>query len=256
MLEVRDLEVYYGTLKVLEKVTMHVGERELVAIIGANGAGKSTLLKAISHMIQSSKGSIHFMGKDVTHITAYQMIRSGASLVPEGRQLFESLTVLENLEMGAYIRYYPWGSERKGKGAVIQDMERVYDLFKVLKERRGQKAGTLSGGEQQMLAIGRALMSSPKLLLIDEPSLGLSPRMKEAIFETFRLLRERGLALLLVEQDVTSSLTMADRAYVMESGIIKLGGKGLELLENEEVKQHYLGGKYEPLGSRNERSLN
>lgn len=245
MLEVRDLEVCYGALRALERVTMRVEEGELVAIIGANGAGKSTLLKAISHLLQPSQGSIHFMGKDVTRIGAHQMIRRGVSLVPEGRQLFESLTVFDNLEMGAYTRYYPWGIEKKWKSTVTQDMESVYDLFKVLKERRGQGAGTLSGGEQQMLAIGRALMSNPKLLMIDEPSLGLSPRLKVAMFDTFRGLKERGLALLLVEQDITTSLTMADRAYVMENGRIVLEGKGLELLQRKEIKQHYLGENYE-----------
>lgn len=245
MFEARDLEVCYGSLRALEKVTMRVGEQELVAVIGANGAGKSTLLKALSHMIQPSQGSIRFKGEDVTRISAHQMVRRGVSLVPEGRQLFESLAVSDNLEMGAYTRYYPWGIEKKGKRTVIQDMESVYDLFKVLKERRGQKAGTLSGGEQQMLAIGRALMSNPKLLMIDEPSLGLAPKIKEAIFDTFKRLRERGLALLLVEQDITASLSMAGRAYVMENGRIVLEGKGLELLQMKEVKQRYLGGDHE-----------
>lgn len=244
-LEVRDLEVCYGSLRALEKVTMQVGERELVAIIGANGAGKSTLLKTVSHMIQPSQGSIHFKGEDITFIGAHETIRRGVSLVPEGRQLFESMTVLDNLEMGAYTRYYPWGLEKKGNSLVIQDIESVFKLFKVLKERQGQKAGTLSGGEQQMLAIGRSLMSNPKLLMIDEPSLGLAPRIKGAIFDTLKHLRERGLALLLVEQDITASLTMADRAYVMENGRIVLEGKGLELLESKEVMQHYLGGSCE-----------
>jgi branched-chain amino acid transport system ATP-binding protein len=173
------------------------------------------------------------------------MVRRGVSLVPEGRQLFESLTVFDNLEMGAYTRYYPWGIEKKRKSTVIQDMESVFDLFKVLKERRGQKAGTLSGGEQQMLAVGRALMCNPKLLMIDEPSLGLAPKIRVAIFDTFKQLKERGLALLLVEQNVTISLAMADRAYVMENGRIVLEGEGLELLKSNEVKQRYLGGDCE-----------
>jgi len=243
MLKVKNLEVCYGSLKTLDNVSIRVEEGELVSVIGANGAGKSTLLNAIAHIIQPRKGSIHFIGQDVTYVTAPQMTKLGITLVPEGRQLFGTLTVLENLEIGAYLRYYPWGGEKKAGRTIAEDMERVYDLFPVLRERRKQYAGTLSGGEQQMLAIGRALMSEPKLLMTDEPSLGLSPILKGAVFGAFRRLREEGLSILLVEQDMETSLRMAARAYVMENGHIVLEGGGAELLKNSEVKQHYLATK-------------
>ncbi len=243
MLKVNRLDVYYGSLKTLDGVSIRVEERELVSVVGANGAGKSTLLNAISHIIQPRKGTIHFIGRDVTFVTAPQMTKLGVTLVPEGRQLFGTLTVLENLEIGAYPRYYPWGGEKKASRTIAEDMERVYDLFPVLRERRKQNAGTLSGGEQQMLAIGRALMSEPKLLMTDEPSLGLSPIMKSTVLGAFGRLREEGLTILLVEQDMETSLRMAVRAYVMENGRIVLEGKGAELLENNEVKQHYLATK-------------
>jgi branched-chain amino acid transport system ATP-binding protein len=243
MLRVENLEVCYGSLKTLDAVSIRVEEGELVSVIGANGAGKSTLLNAIAHIIQPRKGSINFIGQDVTYVTAPQMTKLGITLVPEGRQLFGTLTVLENLEIGAYLRYYPWGSEKKAARTIAEDMERVYDLFPVLRERRKQYAGTLSGGEQQMLAIGRALMSEPKLLMTDEPSLGLSPILKGAVFGAFRRLREEGLSILLVEQDMETSLRMAARAYVMENGHIVLEGGGAELLKNSEVKQHYLATK-------------
>lgn len=242
MLEVEGLEVCYGALKALEKVCLRVDKGEVVAIIGANGAGKSTLLKAVSHLLQPSCGSIRFMGKDVTRMPAHQMIRMGVTLVPEGRQLFESLSVLENLEMGAYIRHHLWCVEKRTGTTIAEDLAKVYELFPILKERRGQPAGFLSGGQQQMLAIGRALMSNPVLLLVDEPSLGLSPLLKVELLATLGRLRERGLALLLVEQDITASLTIADRAYVMENGKIVLEGKGPELLKRKEVRQRYLGG--------------
>jgi branched-chain amino acid transport system ATP-binding protein len=243
MLEVESLDVYYGSLKTLDAISIRVEERELVLVIGANGAGKSTLLNAIAHIIQPRKGTINFIGRDVTYVTAPQMTKLGITLVPEGRQLFGTLTVLENLEIGAYLRYYPWGGEKKASRTIAEDMERVYDLFPVLRDRRKQNAGTLSGGEQQMLAIGRALMSEPKLLMTDEPSLGLSPILKGAVLGAFGRLREEGLAILLVEQDMETSLRMAVRAYVIENGRIVLEGKGIELLENNEVKQHYLATK-------------
>jgi branched-chain amino acid transport system ATP-binding protein len=243
MLEVERLDVYYGSLKTLDAVSIRVEERELVLVIGANGAGKSTLLNAIAHIIQPRKGTINFIGRDVTYVTAPQMTKLGITLVPEGRQLFGTLTVLENLEIGAYLRYYPWGGEKKASRTIAEDMERVYDLFPVLRERRKQNAGTLSGGEQQMLAIGRALMSEPKLLMADEPSLGLSPIMKSTVLGAFGRLREEGLTILLVEQDMETSLKMAIRAYVMENGRFVLEGRGAELLENNEVKQHYLATK-------------
>ena len=243
MLKVENLEVCYGSLKTLDAVSIRVEERELVSVLGANGAGKSTLLNAIAHIIQPRKGNINFIGRDVTYVTAPQMTKLGITLVPEGRQLFGTLTVLENLEIGAYLRYYPWGGEKKAARTIAEDMERVYDLFPVLRERRKQYAWTLSGGEQQMLAISRALMSEPKLLMTDEPSLGLSPILKSVVFDVFRRLREEGLAILLVEQDMETSLKMAERAYVMENGHIVLEGEGAELLKNNEVKQHYLATK-------------
>ncbi|MGZ3591224.1 MAG: ABC transporter ATP-binding protein [Thermodesulfobacteriota bacterium] len=243
MLKVNNLDVYYGSLKTLDGVSIRVEERELVSVIGANGAGKSTLLNAIAHIIQPRKGTINFIGRNVTFVTAPQITKLGITLVPEGRQLFGTLTVLENLEIGAYSRYYPWGGEKRALRTIAQDMERVYDLFPVLRERRKQNAGTLSGGEQQMLAIGRALMSEPKLLMTDEPSLGLSPILKNTVLGAFGRLREEGLTILLVEQDMEMSLRMAVRAYVIENGRIVLEGKGAELLENNEVKQHYLATK-------------
>jgi len=241
VLEVENLVVCYGVLKALEEVTLRVNEGELVALIGANGAGKSTLLKAVAHLLQPSSGSIRFMGRDVSHIPPHRMIGLGVTLVPEGRQLFESLSVLENLEMGAYVRHRLWCFEKKRATTIADDMESVYELFPILEERRRQAAGLLSGGQQQMLAIGRALMSGPTLLLVDEPSLGLSPLMKQELLGTLGRLRERGLALLLVEQDVSASLKIADRAYVMENGKIVLEGKGRELLNKKEVRQRYLG---------------
>lgn len=241
VLEVENLEVCYGALRALEKVSLRVGKGEVVAIIGANGAGKSTLLKAVSHLLQPSSGSIRYLGRDVTRIPPHQMIRLGVTLVPEGRQLFDSLSVLENLEMGAYVRYRLWCMERRTSTTIAEDMEKVYELFPILKERRGQPAGFLSGGQQQMLAIGRALMSKPELLLVDEPSLGLSPLLKRELLAALRHLRQRGLALLLVEQDISASLTIADRAYVMENGRIVLEGKGSELLTRKEVRERYLG---------------
>jgi len=243
MLKVNNLDVYYGSLKTLDGISIRVEEKELVSVIGANGAGKSTLLNAIAHIIQPRKGAIHFIDRDVTFVTAPQMTKLGITLVPEGRQLFGTLTVLENLEIGAYPRYYPWGGEKRASRTIAEDMERIYDLFPVLRERRKQSAGTLSGGEQQMLAIGRALMSEPKLLMTDEPSLGLSPIMKNTVLGAFGRLRDEGLTILLVEQDMEMSLRMAVRAYVIENGRIVLEGKGAELLENKEVKQHYLATK-------------
>ncbi len=242
MLEVQGIEVCYGALRALEAVSLRVDKGEVVAIIGANGAGKSTLLKAISHLLQPTNGAIRFMGRDVTRVPAHQMIKLGVTLVPEGRQLFESLSVLENLQMGAYVRYRLWSMERPSATTVAEDIERVYRLFPILKERRAQPAGFLSGGQQQMLAIGRALMSKPELLLVDEPSLGLSPLLAREVLSALGHLREQGLALLLVEQDISASLAIADRAYVMESGRVVLEGKGGELMQRPEVKQRYLGG--------------
>lgn len=241
MLEVSDLEACYGEMRALQRVSLRVQEGEIVAIVGANGAGKSTLLKTIAHQLQPSAGKIILEGRDVTRIAAHRMIRLGVTLVPEGRQLFESLSVLENLEMGAFIRYYPWGAERAPGPRVRDDLEKIYQLFPVLKERRAHASGFLSGGQQQMLAVGRALMSNPKLLLVDEPSLGLSPLARQELMAALGRLRDRGLSLLLVEQDINASLTIADRAYVMQNGKMVLEGKASDLLTRQEVKERYLG---------------
>lgn len=242
MLEVNRLEVYYGALRALENISLYVKEGEIVAIIGANGAGKSTLLKVLSHLLQPSKGSIYFLRMDVTRMPNHQMVRLGMTLVPEGRQLFESLSVVDNLQIGAYIRYHPWGKEKPSSTSISDDIKTVYGFFPVLEKKRYKYAGSLSGGEQQMLAIGRALMSKPKLLLIDEPSLGLGPIIKRELFSIFIRLRDRGLAILIVEQDIMASLTIADRAYVMENGHIVMEDKGIDLLNRKEVRQRYLGG--------------
>lgn len=242
MLRVQDLQVYYGSLPALENVNLRVEEGEIVSIIGANGAGKSTLLKTISHLLAPKRGSLYFLGQDVARVPAHRMAALGITLVPEGRQLFETLSVVANLELGAYLSLWPFGRRKERTRSVAEDMEMVFQMFPPLRERRKQRAGSLSGGQQQMLAIGRALMSAPRLLLIDEPSLGLAPLVKRMIFDTFVRLRGEGMTLLLVEQDVQAALQIADRAYVMASGRIVLEGKGSELAQNEEVRQHYLGG--------------
>jgi branched-chain amino acid transport system ATP-binding protein len=242
MLKAENLRVFYGSLQALEDISLQVNEGEIVSIIGANGAGKSTLLKTISRLLSPRRGRIFFLGQDVTHVPAHRMTGLGVTLVPEGRQLFETLTVMGNLELGAYLSLWPFGGKRERQRSVKEDMEMVFKIFPPLSQRREQRAGSLSGGEQQMLAIGRALMSAPRLLLIDEPSLGLAPLLRKMIFDTFVKLREEGMTLLLVEQDVQAAFKIADRAYVMESGRIVLEGKGDELSRNEEVKHRYLGG--------------
>lgn len=243
MLRVQGLQVCYGSLQALENVSLHVEEGEIVSIIGANGAGKSTLLKTIAHLLSPKQGSIYFLEQDVSHVPAHRMTELGVTLVPEGRQLFATLTVVENLEMGAYLSLWPFGGKKERKRSVAEDIDMVFQMFPPLGQRRKQRTGTLSGGEQQMLAIGRALMSAPRLLLIDEPSLGLAPLVKKMIFDTFTRLRGEGMTLLLVEQDVQVALQIADRAYVMENGTIAFEGKGNELARNEEVKHRYLGGR-------------
>jgi branched-chain amino acid transport system ATP-binding protein len=234
MLRIERLAVYYGGIQALKEVSLHLNPGELLAIIGANGAGKTTLLRTLSGVLRARSGSIRFEGRELTRLSPYDIVGLGIAHSPEGRQLFGGLTVLENLRLGAVQR-----SDRAG---VELDLERVYDLFPVLKERRTQRGGTLSGGEQQMLAIGRALMARPRLLLLDEPSLGLAPLLVERIFGVIARLKAEHVTLLLVEQNARMALEVADRAYVMETGRIKLSGTAAELAANPEVERAYLGG--------------
>lgn len=231
-LDVRGLTAGYGHVRVLREIDLHVNEGELVTIIGANGAGKSTLLRSIVGLLKPWEGSVVVSGVDATGITPERAVRDGIALVPEGRMLFGSMSVAENLELGAYSR----------SSGRAQSLESVYELFPVLGERANQTAETLSGGEQQMLAVGRALMSEPRLLLLDEPSLGLAPRVIAEIFSALDVLRSRGITILLVEQDARLALKHADRGYVMRTGEIALSGAARELLENDDVRLIYLGG--------------
>jgi branched-chain amino acid transport system ATP-binding protein len=233
LLDVRGLEVGYGGIAAVRGIDFEVAQGELVALIGANGAGKTTTLKALAGMIAPSAGSVHFDGKSITRTPSHKLIREGVALVPEGRGVFTRLTVEENLAMGAYIR-----DDRAG---VRTDLERMFGLFPRLKERRAQVAGTLSGGEQQMLAIGRALMSRPRLLLLDEPSMGLAPLMVQKIFEVIRGVSAEGVTILLVEQNARLALEVASRGYVMESGEITLADGSAALLASPQVRQAYLG---------------
>jgi branched-chain amino acid transport system ATP-binding protein len=234
MLRIANLAVYYGGIQALKEVTLHLDPGELLAIIGANGAGKTTLLRTLSGVLRARSGSIRFEGKELTRLSPFEIVGLGVAHSPEGRQLFGGLTVRENLRLGAV--------QRTDRAAIELDLERVYDLFPVLKERPAQRAGTLSGGEQQMLAIGRALMARPRLLLLDEPSLGLAPLLVERIFEVIARLKSERVTLLLVEQNARMALEVADRAYVMETGRIKLQGSAAELAANPEVERAYLGG--------------
>ena len=233
MLEIVDLSVFYGNIRALDGVSLHVRDGELVTLIGSNGAGKSTTLKTISGLLRPRNGSLRYNGQTLESLPPYRIVALGISHAPEGRRLFKSLSVAENLRMGSV--------QRKDPAGVRADTERVYGLFPVLKERSGQISGTLSGGEQQMLAIGRALMSRPRLLLLDEPSLGLAPKVVRLIFETIDLLKNEGTTILLVEQNARLSLDVADRAYVMESGRIILEGPAGELKHNPQVENTYLG---------------
>ena len=232
MLEVRDLEVAYGGIRAVKGIALEVRERELVTLIGANGAGKTTTLKALAGLLTPARGRVQYNGRDITGRRAHELVKLGLALVPEGRGVFARLTVDENLAMGAYIRR---------DAGVSADFDRVYALFPRLAERRRQLAGTLSGGEQQMLAIGRALMSRPKLLLLDEPSMGLAPLMVQKIFETIKAVAAEGVTLLLVEQNAKLALEASNRGYVMESGTITLEGAADALLTNPEVRRAYLG---------------
>ena len=239
MLKIRNLQTFYGRIRVLDNVSLSVKPGEIVTLIGANGAGKSTMLNCISSLIQSREGEILFQGQRINGQPPEAIVRLGICQVPEGRQIFQPLTVLENLELGAYLRF-----GRRERSSIQQDLNMVFSLFPVLSERSNQVSGTLSGGEQQMLAIGRALMSRPKLLLLDEPSMGLAPRVVVDIFHTISRLRHEGLTILVVEQNARAALKIADRGYVLETGRIILQGSAAELLEDQDVKRAYLGRDY------------
>jgi len=237
MLRIRNLEAGYGRLKVLRKVSMHINPGEIVTVIGANGAGKTTLLKSVSGLLNGRGGEILFEKQDLRSETPERTVFLGCSLVPEGRQVFAPMTVRENLVLGSYVQY-----RRKRRAEAGADLERIFTLFPRLKERQNQLAGTLSGGEQQMLAIGRALLSRPRLLLLDEPSMGLAPRIVQEIFSHISRLRtELGLTILLVEQNARAALAIADRGYVLETGRVVLQGSSEDLLANRDVQRAYLG---------------
>ena len=232
MLKIEDMHVYYGAIHAIKGVSFEVHEGEIVALIGANGAGKSTILKTVSGLMHPRSGKIEFMGQDITHTDAYKLLRTGLAHVPEGRRIFQQMTVQDNLEMGAFIH----------KEVNKDDLERVFNYFPRLKERRKQIAGTLSGGEQQMLAMSRALMSRPKLMMLDEPSMGLAPILVDQIFDIIKQLHKDGTTILLVEQNASKALQIADRAYVLETGKVTLSGTGIELAQSDDVRKAYLGG--------------
>ena len=233
MLEVKDLQVYYGVIQALKGISFHVEQGEVIALIGANGAGKTTTLQTLTGIIPAKAGSIMFGGKDLTKTPAHKIVEMGMAHVPEGRRVFADMSVYENLLMGAYTR--------KDKNEIAQSLEMVYKRFPRLKERTGQRAGTLSGGEQQMLAMGRALMSKPSIILMDEPSMGLSPLLVKEIFAIIREVNKQGITILLVEQNAKMALAISDRAYVLETGTITLSGDAQELLNDTRVKKAYLG---------------
>ena len=233
LLEVKNLDVWYGDFQVLREVSLHVEEGTIVALVGANGAGKTTLLKTISGLLQPRKGEIFFSGKPLHNLKPQDIVDRGIIHVPEGRRLFASLTVLENLRLGAYIR--------RARINFDESLKRAYDLFPVLEKRKNQKAGTLSGGEQQMLAIGRAIMAQPKLIMLDEPSLGLSPILVKTIFQLIRTLNEQKATILLIEQNINQTLKIAHQAFVLKIGKIVMSGRGDELLANEEIRKAYIG---------------
>lgn len=233
MLEIKDLEVYYGAINALKGISFDVEPGEIIALIGANGAGKTTTLHTISGLIPAKRGSVMFNGVELTKTPAHKIVSMGMAHVPEGRRVFAQLTVLENLTLGAYTR--------KNKTEINETLERVYERFPRLKERRTQLAGTLSGGEQQMLAMGRALMSKPSIVLMDEPSMGLSPLYVNEIFDIIQEINKSGTTVLLVEQNAKKALSIANRAYVLETGSISLSGDAHELMDNDEVKKAYLG---------------
>ena len=233
MLEVKDLQVYYGVIQALKGISFHVNQGEVIALIGANGAGKTTTLQTLTGILSPKSGSIVFEGKDLTRTPAHKIVEMGMAHVPEGRRVFADMSVYENLLLGAYTR--------KDKAAIAESLASVYKRFPRLEERKGQRAGTLSGGEQQMLAMGRALMSRPRIILMDEPSMGLSPIFVNEIFDIIREVSESGTTVLLVEQNAKKALSIADRAYVLETGSITMDGKAEDLLNDEAVQKAYLG---------------
>jgi branched-chain amino acid transport system ATP-binding protein len=233
LLKVDDVNTYYGKIHALKGISIEVSEGEIVTLIGANGAGKSTTLKTISGQLAPRQGTITYQGKPIQGKPAHAITASGVIQVPEGRRIFPRMTVMENLDMGAFLR--------KDKDAISADLDKVFGMFPRLKERASQKGGTLSGGEQQMLAMGRALMSNPTLLMLDEPSMGLAPVVVELIFDTILKLHQQGITILLVEQNANMALSIADRGYVLETGEIKLSGTGKDLLNDESVRKAYLG---------------
>lgn len=234
LLEVKDIEVYYGMINALKGVSFEVNEGEIVALIGANGAGKTTTLHTITGLLSAKSGQILYEGKDITKIPPHKIVSMGMAHVPEGRRIFQQLTVYENLVLGAYTR--------KNKAEIEETLQTVYNHFPRLKERKNQIAGTLSGGEQQMLAMGRAMMSKPKLIVMDEPSMGLSPLLVKEVFKIIEAMHDAGITVLLVEQNAKMALSIADRAYVLETGKITVSGTGKELSESEQIKKAYLGG--------------
>ncbi len=233
LLIVKDLNTYYGAIHALKGVNLSINEGEIVSLIGSNGAGKSTLVNTIGGLLKPRSGSIEFEGKDITKVEAYNLLKEGISLSPEGREVFDSLTVEENLKLGSYTL--------KDANKINELFNYVYQLFPKLKERKNQYAGTLSGGEQQMLAIGRSLMSNPKLLLLDEPSLGLAPNIVAQIFELIKEISKNGITILLIEQNAFMALKTSDRAYVLENGKVSLEGPSEEIIENDRVREIYLG---------------
>ena len=234
MLEVKNLSVHYGMIQAVRNVDFTVNEGEIVSLIGANGAGKSTILKTLSGLIHPSEGEIVYLGENIASTSAKKIVEKGLVQVPEGRHVFSGLTVKENLELGAFLR--------KDKEGIQKDMEDVFERFPILKERKDQDAQTLSGGEQQMLAMGRALMSRPKLLLLDEPSMGLAPIFIREIFKIIQEIQKTGTTVLLIEQNAKMALSISNRAYVLETGSVVLSGTGQDLLESDEIQKAYLGG--------------
>jgi len=234
MLDINELSVHYGVIQALKNVNLRVEDQEIVTLIGANGAGKSTLLKAISGLVLKTHGTISFIGEDITKVNAQTIVKKGITHVPEGRRIFMGLTVYENLLMGAYLN--------KDKETIKEDLKKVYKHFPILQARSSQDASTLSGGEQQMLAMGRALMAKPKILLLDEPSMGLAPILVQEIFSIIKEINEAKTTILIVEQNARMALSIADRAYVMETGKIVLEGTGAQLAASEKVQKVYLGG--------------
>ena len=233
MLEIKDIEVYYGMIKAIKGVSFEVNEGEVIALIGANGAGKTTILHTITGLLEAKKGTVYFDGKDITRVPAHKIVSMGMAHVPEGRRVFSNLSVLQNLKMGAYTR--------KDKNEIEETLKTVYKRFPRLEERQNQLAGTLSGGEQQMLAMRRALMSHPRIILMDEPSMGLSPIFVNEIFDIIKEVSASGTTVLLVEQNAKKALSISDRAYVLETGNIVLEGKAEDLLNNDSIKKAYLG---------------